>query len=367
MQRNRYLLRTSLKGLAVGVGLGATLFVTSCNNGDVVLPTFMSEDYKQTDIINNDKIVEIIYLYSQGKINTLSFQMGVHDYEESFYYQMNHIAVDVSFFLEAEQMLKDIYEPAKNFKENQKDEVSYLKNTLLRLCVYMLESMSLSDVSSILSTYYETLDVKSKDFLFDYSLSVVETLIVCLEKVKDTKVTIEDMKVIKSNISKTGSPFKRSEIKIGLRSSFSRLERVTFTIDERMTIIEVMLRNIKQGRNVFLTDDSSFDLLTAIRELKALPWLNEIDYPYVMGNGYVDEMPSGAYNVRQYGLHTDKVYEISPVEIKYRNKGGFWITGSYELLNSTMKITRRYVDEVEVFKVNSNTYLLGSEILLKEE
>lgn len=107
--------------------------------------------------------------------------------------------------------------------------------------------------------------------------------------------------------------------------------------------------------------------MVAIRKMRDTAWLNEIDYPYAMGSGYVEVFPTETYRVRQYGKFKGKSYVFSDKLFKYKNNESYWINGSYELSNSSMKTTiGRYETEVEVFRVNDDTYLMGSEILLKE-
>jgi hypothetical protein len=131
--------------------------------------------------------------------------------------------------------------------------------------------------------------------------------------------------------------------------------------------LEILRTEIKRGRTLFIEKDSSFELMNSLVDLKLVNWVNEVDYPYLMGNGFVKVFPTETFSVRQYGKFKGKDYAFSESLVKYRNNKSFWIRGSYELKNSSMKILiGRYETEVEVFRVTKDTYLLGSEVLLKE-
>ncbi len=118
---------------------------------------------------------------------------------------------------------------------------------------------------------------------------------------------------------------------------------------------------------MFIGDDSSFNLIKSIEALKSNPHIHEIDYPYVMGSGYVEVIPTETYSVRQYGITTNKVYKFQKNIYSYKRLQDKYIVGSYELKNSrvTSRIGR-YETELEVFRITKDTYLLGSEVLIVE-
>jgi hypothetical protein len=344
------------------------LVLTGCFNNDIVLPSFYKDDWKQTDIIVQDHIIEAIHLYDKGTINKLSFNMGVKYFEDRFYSQIKHISpMTPQFFLEMVSELKLLYNLTSLFSPVKSDEANYLKQTIFRLSEHMLMSMSLSNISFTLRVYYDALNTGFKNYDFDYQIGIVGTIVNTLSIGENTAVALSELKGMRKNLSETGSPFKRKDITIGLRYAFNKIEELIFLIDERLLKIDLLREEVKDSRELFIRNDSSFNLMESLRKVKATAYLSDMDYPHILGYGFVEVMPTETYRVRQYGSISDKVYVFEEFRFRYKRKQEKWIWGSYTLNDSTMiQKINKYVTEIEVFRITKDAYLLGSEVLLKD-
>lgn len=360
---------SKLKLLLVLLVTTFLLILTGCLNEDIHLPSFMREEWKQTDIIEQRHIFEAITMYKKDKISKLSFNMSVNTFENQFYSQIKYIdPMTPQFFIEMETELHLLYNQTKSFSPVKSDEANYFKQTILRLSNHMLMNMELSKNSYVLKVFYNGLDTRLNDYDFDYLLSVVETIVACIELGENKEISVKELTEVRKNLTETGSPFKRKEIKIGLRYALKSMERLIFEIDERLLKIDLLRKEVHDSRGLFVSNDSSFNLMQSLKKVKATKWLNKADYPLVMGNGYVEVMPTETYRVRQYGILTGKVYVFDSLQYRYRATQENWIWGSYVLKDSTMKLTvGKYVTEIEVFRINSDAYLMGSEVLLLEK
>lgn len=332
------------------------------------LPSFIGKNYEQTDIIITDNMVEAIYMYKKSKIDSLSFKMAVRDFESMFYSQLEHTkSVTPQFYLELEELLHKLYNSTKEFSTKKSEDRNYFKETELRILSTILESMSYSNTSIILSSYYSDLDVKSSDHDYNYSLEVYELLVDYLNRIGDEAVPMEELKAVHKTLSETGNPFKRKDIRIGLRSATNSLNALVFNINERLLEIDLVRDLIKKNRKNYISNTDMFSLMTSIKRFKTYSWLSSVDYPYVLGDGYVEVLPTKTYRVKQYGKFTGEVYKFTHNEFQRRSEGSEWIYGSYHIKNNTM-ITEigRYATEMEVFRLTDEAYLLGSKILLME-
>ena len=220
-QSQRTKSKSYLKAFIVLIGVSFILVLTGCLNGDIELPSFMEEGYRQTDIIPQDRIKETIYLYSKDKIDKNSFQVGVQDFEQDFYRQLNLIkTVTPQFVIEMETELHALYNKSETFSPVKLGESNFLKITLIRLCSFMLEGMTLSNVSIVLEEYYSELNVRTKDYDYDYSLRVAEAIIKVLDNVETSAPTIKELKTVHKALLSVKTPYKRKEIKIGLRNVY---------------------------------------------------------------------------------------------------------------------------------------------------
>lgn len=359
----------SLKSLGVLFTSVFILVLTGCLNKDIPLPSFMRKEWKQTDIIIQDRIIEAIHLYDKNKVDKLSFNMNVKSFEDAFYRQILFVKpMTPQFFLEMEYELNLLYNSTDGFSPVKIDEANYLKQTITRLCLSMLSNMSLSNISYTLKVYYDELDTKEKDYDFDYKLSIVDTIVGSLSIQRDNPIPKSELELMRKNLSETGSPFKRKEIKIGLRYALKSLEKLIFLIDERLLEIDLLRKEVHTSRELFVSNDSSFKLIQTLQKVKSTEWLSNEDYPLVMGNGYVKVLPTETYRVRQYGTYTDKTYVFEEFRYRYKRTQDKWVWGSFTLIDSRMKLTvGKYVTEVEVFRITKEAYLLGSEVLLLEK
>jgi hypothetical protein len=366
--RSKYLLSTSLKSLGVLFISISLLVLTGCLNDDIVLPSFYKEDWKQTDIIIQDRIIEAIHLYDKDTINKLSFNMSVKTFEDSFYAQIKYVSpMTPQFFLEMSTELKLLYNQTRPFSPVKSSEANYLKQTIFRLSRDMLHSMSLSNISFTLKVYYDNLNTKIKHYDFDYQLGIVETIVDTLSIEENTAVALSELKEMRKNLSETGSPFKRKDITIGLRYAFKNVEELIFLIDERLLKIDLLREEVKDSRELFIRNDSSFNLMESLRKVKATAFLSSMDYPHILGYGFVEVMPTETYRVRQYGSISDKVYVFEEFRFRYKRKQEKYVWGSYTLNDSTMiQKINKYVTEIEVFRITKDAYLMGSEVLLKD-
>ncbi len=366
--RSKYLIRTS--GISLGV-LFISIFLlvlTGCFNDDIVLPSFYKEDWKQTDIIIQDRIIEAIHLYDKDTINKLSFNMSVKYFEDGFYAQIEHVSpMTPQFFIEMSEELRLLYNQTSTFSPVKSDEANYLKQTIFRLSEHMLLCMSLSNISFTLKVYEDALNMRFKDYDFDYRLSIVETIVESIRITENTPIALKELNEVHKNLSETGSPFKRKEITVGLRYAFKGIEELIFLIDERLLKIDLLREEVKDSRDLFVSNDSSFNLMESLRKVKATAYLSAMDYPHILGYGFVEVMPTETYRVRQYGSISDKVYVFEEFRFRYKREQEKWIWGSYVLNDSTMiQKINKYVTEIEVFRITKDAYLLGSEVLLKD-
>lgn len=355
-------LNKSLIVLLITIALGG------CSNNDIILPSFMEPDWEPTDVIIQDHIQEAIQLYGNDKIDVLSFQMSVRTFESDFRTQVTHVKpMTPQFFISMEQEFEILFNSTERFFPVRSNEANYLKQTLLRLEKLMLGSMALSNRSLVLNTYFNSLDTRMKDYDFEYKLNVVEVIVESLETERDFPIKKTELELMLKNLKETGSPFMKKDIKLGLRYALKSIEELIFLMDERLLHIDLLRVELERSRNVFISNDGSFVLFATIAKIKESAWLAKEDYPFVMGNGYVEVMPTDTYRVRQYGTSTDKIYVFEEFVYRYKRKQEKFIWGSFTLEDSRMEQTiGKYVTELEVYRVSKNTYLLGNEILIKE-
>jgi len=340
-----------------------------CYTGRVKLPVFKERHFKPTDIIPKERLKEAVFLYHKGKINTFSFQSAVKDFERGALSQLTHVkTITPQFFLELESKLHKIYDFTEKFSPVKSDGVNYLEKTFLRLWLHMLSNMSLSDVSEVLKVYYGGLKVKPRHYDFNYSLDIVETIIAYFKTIEEKAVERKELLQVKSNIQKAKSTFKNKSIRLGLRRSLKTLNDIIFLLDERLLEIELIKKEIKKGRRLFIVNDSSLKLIATIKELKNNFMVSAVDYPYLLGNGYVKVFPTKTYTVRQYGKHKNKKYVFNAKTFRYKVSTERWVWGTYEFKNGSM-ITKigRYAIVLEVYRINDKAYLLDGEILITEE
>lgn len=368
-QKNSSVLETSLKLLLIGVTLLFIILVVGCRTGKHKLPMFNRTQFKPTEIILTDRLEESIYLYSKKKIDKDTFKSNINDFEKRTISQLNHVKhLSPQFFIELEDRLLKIYNSFEKFSPvNTGDMVNYFGKTLIRLWSHILRDMSLSDVSLTLRLYYGDLKVKYKDYAFYYSLEVVETIVETLNQIENSNLSREELELIKINIKNAKSPFKNKSIKLGLRQTTESLNDTLFLIEERLLKLELIRKAIKDSRRLMINNDSSLKLVQTIKDLKATLWVSKVDYPYLLGTGYVKVLPTDTYTVRQYGKQKNKIYQFYEKTFKYKVTTERWIHGSYSLENSTITMTvGRYVTVMEVYRIDNNTYLLDGEILTKE-
>lgn len=333
------------------------------------LPSFIGNNYKQTDIIITDDMVEAIYMYKKSEIDSLSFRMAVRDFEGMIYFQLTRTkSVTPQFYLELEALLHKLYNSMESFSPVKSEDKNYFKETLVRTLGHILESMSYSNVSVILSSYYSDLDVKSSDFDYEYSLEVYEAIADYLNRIGSEAVPMEELKAVLKTLSETGNPFKRKDIRIGLRSATKRLDALVFNINERLLEIDLVRDTVKRNRQAYIHNTDMFSLMVSIKRFKTYSWLNSVDYPYVLGDGYIEVLPTEIYRVKQYGKFTGEIYKFTDKDFQRRTEDSDWIYGSYHIKNNTM-VTEigRYATEIEVFRLTDEAYLLGSKILLMEK
>lgn len=338
-----------------------------CQN-KIELPTFFNNDYEQTDIVNTTYITEAITLYSKNKITTLSFQKSVSEFENHFIAQLEHVKpMTPQFFIEMEQELELLYNQSKKFSPVMGYESNYLKNTFVRLCLFMLERMGLSDASLVLKMYLRKLDFQPKDYDAEYKIRIVEAIVEYLLNLNDVAVPKNELDSIKLNLHEAKTPKLSRKGRQGIKYLMNRIESLIFLIDERIMSIEVLREEILLAREHFIERESSFDLINSIKDVKSNLWLAVEDYPFVFGNGYVEVMPTETYRVRQYGKDTNKTYIFEEKTFKYKRTQDKWVYGVHTLNNSSMNMkVGRYITEMEVFRLSKYAYLLGSEVLLLE-
>jgi hypothetical protein len=364
-QKNRYISLTSAK-LSVLILLSVVLLgFTGCKTNNIKLPTFFEKEYKRSDIIQIASLKEAVTLLSKNKISSLSYKITVDQFESRFYDQITLVKnLDSEFFLELENKMRTIYISASPVSAG---ETIYLKLTMYRIYTYMIEHMSLPVLSDLLRNYAVSLDYNQKDYESDYVLDIADLIVGGLKSIDSSITSIEDMKVIKSNILETGKPFRKKAVRASLRYATKSLEEIVFLIEERLLEVERYRKSIQDFRKVFVGDDSSFKLIQTLRELREVRWIDSVDYPYLLGNGYVEVLPTEIYNVVQYGRNTLKRYIFKESVVDYKSTQDFWVSGSYKVSDSllTMKVGR-YETESELFQLTKSTYLMGSEVLILE-
>lgn len=366
--KSKYILNTTLKLLLAGITLLFVLLVVGCRTGKHKLPMFNRTQFKPTEIILTDRLEESIYLYSKKKIDRDTFKSNIRDFENRSLSQLKHVKnLSPPFFIELEERLNVIYKSIGQFSPVNDDMVNYLGKTFIRLWKSILTNMSQSDRSLTLKLYFGNLKVRYRDYDFYYSLEIVETIVESLNELENMAVPKSELEQIKANIKNSKPTFKNKSIKLGLRQTTESLNDLLFMIEERLLKLELIRRSIKDSHRLLINNDSSLKLIQTIKDLKGTLWVSSVDYPYLLGNGFVKVIPTDTYTVMQYGKNKNKKYIFYQKTFKYKVTTEKWIHGSYTIKNSCINmIIGRYETEMEVFRVAKDTYLVDGELLIKE-